>query len=39
MAHDGPERRLVVSYAFSPAAAAAAGAEVASASSEPAAKL
>ena len=33
MAHDGPERRLVVSHAFSPAAAAA------SISSDPTAKL
>ena len=33
VAHDGPERRLVVSHAFSPAAAAA------SISSDPTAKL
>ena len=42
MAHDGPERRLVVSHAFSPtaaAAAAAASAAAASTSSEPVAKL
>ena len=44
MAHDGPERRLVVSHAFSPTAAAAADAAAADAaaastSSEPAAKL
>ena len=44
VAHDGPERRLVVSHAFSPTAAAAADAAAADAaaastSSEPAAKL
>ena len=43
VAHDGPERRLVVSHAFSPTAAAAAAATAAAAaastSSEPVAKL